>query len=116
MRKIWITHSFRVRFDKDFKRHALDISDLVRVLWYTQLIDLSYPLKKLKANIKGIALRGIVMVEYKWVFVPLLIVRKSDKLWWENLYLDKNMRKKVHQLLLQIEKDIIHDLYTVYDI
>lgn len=111
--QVIITHSFREDFEKQFKRYPIDIISFVAMLQKTSFISLENPLQKVKFMLHWVALRWIVVKKGEKL-IPIFVILKSNKLWGRNLVLDKKTRKKVHYLLLEIEKDFLDKKYTIY--
>ena len=80
----------------------------------TKLINLNKTYKKYKFCIITNSVRGIVQ-EYKENFyIPLLIVKKSDKNYWMNLILNSEIEKILEIKSQKAEKDIENDNFEIF--
>ena len=96
--QIIITNTFKNDFLSIFKFQQLFDKFLVVIKNKAhKLIDLKYPYKKFKCDIWNITVRWIVFISNENI-IPIYIVKKSNKQYWENLILNKEI-----MLLLEIK-------------
>ena len=60
--------------------------------------------------------RWIIYIMWNWVVSPIFIVKKSDKQYWMNLVLTKELKKILELKLEKIERDINNDDFQLYEI
>ena len=109
-----ITNSFLKRFKKEFRKNNFLISDLVNELKKEKLITLKIPLFKVKLKLNKISIRWIVLVNHKNYILPIFIVLKKDKKYWENLILNKELQNIIEKLSKEIEIDLINKDFIKY--
>ena len=111
-----------VCFTETFKRDFLNICEYERLYLdfcdkfkskLHKLIDLKHPYKKFKFDINWTALRWIV-VENNWRFIPIFIIKKSNKLRWENLVIDDNLMTRINHIRPKIIDDMKNWKYEIY--
>lgn len=112
--KIIITKTFL----KDFKEVFYDEKFLwifFRKLKEKKLIFLTDKLYKFKFYIKTISVRWVIFINVNNVFIPILLVKKSDKNIWENLILNKSIKEIIDTKLLKMWKDLKSWDYQVFE-
>lgn len=111
--KIIITKTFL----KDFKEVFYDEKFLfvfLRKLKETKLIFLTDELYKFKFYIKTISVRWVLFVNIDNMFIPILLVKKSDKNIWENLILNKFIKEIIDTKLWKMWKDLQNWDYEIF--
>jgi len=103
--KIIIAKSFEKEFKKIFK-WEIKIKNFSLQLKRKEFINLEYPLKKYKFNFSWISIRGIVSVEIEWYYIPIFIVKKSNKQYWMNLIIDSDFFKIIMLRYKKIDTEI----------
>ena len=98
---IIITKTFKKDFNKIFKDNNLSI--FCKQLSLSKEINLEIPYKKYKINISWITIRWVYVIWINWIYLPIFIVKKSDKKYWMNLILTKEL---VKILQLKYEKNL----------
>lgn len=88
---IIITDTFKKDFLKIFKLKDLDLFS--QQIQYSKSITLKEPYQKYKFYISGIAIRGVFIVLVQDHYLPIFIVKKSDKNYGNNLILSKELIK-----------------------
>lgn len=89
---IIITKNFKKDFNKIFK-WSKDIVLFSLKLKKTQIINLDYPFKKYKFSFLNINVRWILIFEINNNYLPIFIVKKSDKKSWMNLIITNSIKK-----------------------
>ncbi len=96
-----ITDTFKKDFCKIFSEKVL--KNFSEKLKSTSIINLDYPYKKYKITLENIATRWIYIISINKFFVPIFIVKKSDKKYGSNLIITKEISLI---LKLKYEKNI----------
>jgi len=111
---IIITKSFLENFKKDFRKYNFSIITLVDELKKEKLITLKIPYFKVKFKLNKISIRWVVLVNHNDFILPIYIVLKKDKKYWENLILNKDLRNLIEKLSKEIEIDLINKDFIKY--
>ncbi len=113
--KIIITKTFL----KDYKKICknLDIEIFTKNILSIQNLEKMYlkrPILKLKIKISNIHIRlACKYIEDRLLLFPILIYKKSDKNYWNNLVWE-NVEEIINQQLIKIESDLQKWNYNVY--
>lgn len=102
--KIVITKTFEKDFYNIFNSSKL-MKFFVEKIKISKLINLNTEYKKFKIDILNQSIRWVVYIENKQKFyIPIFIIKKSDKKYWMNLVLTKEI---LAILDLKFQKSII---------
>lgn len=113
--KILITNSFLKDFEKTIKlKNWLNI--FLQKLKESNIFRLNDETKKFKFYISNISVRGIVFINEYNIGIPILIVKKSDKKYWSNLVLNKEIEDILKIKLVDMNSDLIKWKYKKYEI
>lgn len=110
--KIIITKTFL----KDFKEVFYDekfLKVFLKKLNETSLIFLTNELYKFKFYIRTISIRWVIFLNINNYFIPILIVKKSDKNIWENLVLNKFIKEIIDNKLWKMSRDLSNWDYEI---
>ena len=110
---IIITGTFLKDFNKIVKQEK-HLTLFVNKIKNNNLINLDNNYKKYKINLFWIAIRWIILININKYQIPILIFKKSDKKYWMNLTLDKNITKILEIQYLKIKKDIENNNFIIY--
>ena len=102
---IIITKNFKKDFNKIFKWNK-DIASFSLKLKKTQIINLDNPFKKYKFSFLNINVRWILLFEINNNYLPIFIVKKSDKKFWMNLIITNSIKKILELNYLKAIEDI----------
>ncbi len=105
------THSFLKKFKKDYRSYNFSILELAIKLKRTQYLKLEEPFHKVKLKLNNVAIRWIVLLSIKDKILPIYIVLKKDKKYWNNLIFNKKIEQLLHKLAIDIEKDLYNKNY-----
>jgi len=103
--KIIIIDSFKKDFEKEFKQYHLKTDDLIEIIRNTKFITQTHPFYKIKIKVKQIHLRWIVFKKDNQI-IPIFIVMKKDKKYWENLVLNEYTLKIINHLFKKYSFDL----------
>lgn len=103
--KIILSKQFITDFENEFKKYSINHNDLVLKLKEINIIKLKNPFFKIKTNINWISLRWIWVLNDKESLIPIFLVTKNNKKFWENLILSKEVLEKVNNLFFKYSKD-----------
>ena len=112
--KIIITKTFL----KDFKEVFYDekfLNIFLKKVNETKLIFLTDELYKFKFYIKTISIRWIIFINIDNIFIPILLVKKSDKNIWENLILNKSIKQIIDTKFWKMWKDLQNMDYEIFE-
>lgn len=114
--KIFITKTFKNIFLKEFNFNSI-LLDFIKILSEKNhnLIDLKYPYKKFKYNMWNLTIRGIIFCWIENILIPLFIVKKSDKKYWNNLILNWNIEKILEDRLIKTKIDLEDNNFEKYE-
>ncbi len=105
---IIITDTFEKEFKNIFKSESLLLT-FSKKLKKVERIKLKHPLEKIKFNFSWISIRWIIFIWIGDNLLPIFIVKKSDKRFWNNLILNKEVqilcKNKLKKCLLDFEND-----------
>ncbi len=113
--KIVITNTFKKDFLKIFL-HEKMINIFINKLKESNLIYLNSNIFKFKFHIRTLSVRWILLVNINDKYIPILIVKKSDKQFWQNLVFDKKLENKLLTIIPKIENDILENNFTTFNI
>ena len=106
--KIIITRSFEKKYKNII--WLIDIKKLSEKIRKIDLILLKYPYLKLKLNIWGISIRGVLLKTKWWNLVYLILCLKKDKNCWYNIRFDL-LKEKIFLMETNMIKDLELWLY-----
>lgn len=110
--KTILTKSFITDFEKHFKKYSIGHNDLVIKLKKTKIIKLKNPYFKIKTQLNWVELRWIWIFNDEKNLIPIFFVLKKEKIYWENLILNKEVLQKINNLLFSYSKDFQNwDIY-----
>ncbi len=110
---IIITDTFKKDFLKIFKWKN-DIFLFSKELRKTRFINLKNPFQKYKLTFSWISIRWILLLNIANNCIPLYVVKKSNKKYWMNLVLDKELEKILENKYFKIKEDINNDDFEIY--
>lgn len=112
MSNIIIAKTFKKDFKKIYKNET-DLNKFAIKISKTKLLNLEKPFEKFKFSFKLIDVRGILISEVENFYIPIFIVKKSDKNYWMNLILNPKIEKILEIKSKKIEKDIENDDFEI---
>jgi len=113
--KIIITKTFL----KDYKKVCknINIEVFTKNIFSIQNLEAMYlkrPILKLRIKVSNIHIRlACKYIEDRFLLFPILIYKKSDKNYWENLIWN-NIEEVIQQQLIKIDSDLQSWNYTTY--
>ena len=110
---IVITDTFKKEFISMFKSDVL-IWKFCKKINKSKVINLDYPLDKIKFNFIGISIRWLIYISIKDKVLPILIVKKSNKKYWNNLILNNEIKKICKVKLGKCLDDFDEGKYKMY--
>jgi len=112
--KVIITNTFKKDFYNIFNYSKLMIFFIEKIK-KTKLINLNTEYKKFKIEILNQSIRWIIYIENQdKYFIPIFIVKKSDKKYWMNLMLTKDVLAILDVKLQKATIDLNFKRYKVY--
>jgi hypothetical protein len=81
----------------------------------TKLIFLSDELYKFKFYIKTVSVRWIIFLNIENAFIPILITKKSDKNYGNNLILNKDIQNILETKFQKMTKDLENNNFDTYE-
>lgn len=103
---------------KEFYKIFIKKSDLNKFCNKTKIwnfINFKIPYKKYKFTISWISIRWIIVIHDNRVSViPIFIIKKSDKTYWNNLIFNKKMDNILNLKYDKAIQDIENNDYKVY--
>jgi len=66
-------------FEKDFKkiyRWQMNLAWFCVKLWKVKLLQLAKPFQKYKFKFWTVAIRGLLIIEHRWNYIPIFITKK----------------------------------------
>ena len=109
-----ITKSFLNNFRKDFRKYNFSLTDLVNGLIDTKKIKLKQPYNKVKLKLNWVDIRWIVLINLWRKILPIYLVLKKDKKYWENLIINKETVKVLEKTSVDINNDLLNWDYIEY--
>jgi len=105
---IVITNTFKKEFISIFKSESL-MTGFCEKIKYSKNIRLDFPLDKIKFKYVWIDIRWIIFIWIKDKILPIFIIKKSNKKYWNNLVLNKEIKDiskiKLKNCLLDFENN-----------
>lgn len=105
------TDSFLKKFKKDYRKYNFSISELAVKLKKTEYLQLDEPFCKVKLKLNNVAIRWIVLLNINNSVLPVYIVLKTDKKYWNNLIINKEVEEILEKLAKEIEIDLKNNNY-----
>lgn len=110
---IIITETFKSEFISIFKSEVL-ISWFCEKIKWTKFINLNFPFKKIKFKYVWIDIRWIIFIWINDKILPIFIVKKSNKKYWNNLVLNKMIKDISKIKLNNCLSDIDNNNYELH--
>ena len=110
---IIITNTFKKEFISIFKSEYL-IDGFCDKLKRSKNIRLNFPLDKIKFSYVWIDIRGIIFIWIKNKILPIFIIKKSNKKYWNNLILNKEINEITKLKLKNCLDDIDNNDFKLY--
>ncbi len=111
--KIIIAASFEKDYKKIFKGKE-KLRNFSLQIKRKKLINLEYPFQKYKFVFSWISIRGVISVWIEDYYIPVFIVKKSDKHYGMNLVITWDFLKLLLVRYQKIDRDIKEGKYIEY--
>ncbi|MDQ7009567.1 MAG: hypothetical protein Q9M94_04730 [Candidatus Gracilibacteria bacterium] len=113
MNNIIIAKTFKKDFKKIFKIEA-DLSKFAIKLRKSKLLNLEKPFTKYKFSFNLIEIRGVLIFETEKFYIPIFVVKKSDKKYGMNLVISNEIKNILEAKYEKIKSDIENDNFQIY--
>jgi len=110
---IRITKTFEKQFQKLFQKSNFTIQDFINLIQQTKVIQLEQSFIKIKIQTQQYSLRGLWVIKSN-ILIPFFIVKKNNKLRWDNLVLNKATLQKINILMWKFQRDFENRNYKDY--
>ena len=111
--QIIITKSFKKLFFKILKKEQ-DLKSFCNKLKIEDFINIGIPYQKYKFNISWISIRWVAIIHNNQInIIPLFIIKKSNKKYWMNLILNKEIKDFLNFKYDKAIRDIENDNFEI---
>ena len=112
MNNVIIAKTFKKDFKKIFKKET-DLNKFAIKISKTKFLNLEKPFKKYKFSFKLIEIRGVLIFEIEKIYIPIFIVKKSDKKYWMNLIITDEIKEVLELKYKKIKLDIENNNFEI---
>ena len=111
---IIVTKTFEKEFYKIFNK-KIELSSFCNKIKIWKFINLKIPYQKYKFSISWISIRWIIVIHNDKInIIPIFVIKKSDKTYWDNLILNKEIDNILNLKYDKAISDIRDNNYTSY--